>query len=459
VDVAIVGAGVVGASIAYWLTRLDPTLKVALVERDPTFARASSQRSASSIRQQFSSAVNIRMSQFGLRFLREAHEALAVDGDAPAIGLVEPGYLYLATAAQADALRAQNAVQRAHDAPIALLDPDALAARYPWLAVDDLALGALGAGAEGWFDGPALHAALLRKARAQGARLVVGEVVGVETGGASVSGTATAPDGAIGTGGEIGNGAVRVVDGASRSDRASREDEVRLASARTDEARHGSARASSPGAGGTPRATALRLADGARLACGHVVIAAGAWSRQVAALAGVALPVHARRRTVFVLSCPTALPGCPLVVDPTGFWFRPEGRDPRPRTFIGGTTPAHDEDDLPLEPDLAEFDEALWAAFARRVPAFEALRVERAWAGYYEMNLWDHNALLGAHPAVDRLWFATGFSGHGIQQAPAAGLGIAECVLHGGWRSLDLSDLSVARLAEGRRVIETNVIG
>jgi glycine/D-amino acid oxidase-like deaminating enzyme len=396
VDVAIVGAGVAGASVAYWLTRLDPRLSVAIVERDPSFASASSQRSASSIRQQFSSPVNIRMSQFGLRFLRDAATLLEVDGDAPAIGLVEPGYLYLATAAQADGLRAQNAVQRAHDAPIELLAPDALAARFPWLATRDLAVGALGAGCEGWFDGPALHSALLRRARAQGARLVRGEVAGLEFDGASGCGD---------------------------------------------------------------RVAALRLADGTRIACGHAVIAAGAWSRSVAALAGVVLPVHARRRTVFVFSCPEPLRDCPLVIDPTGFWFRPEGRARDARTFIGGTTPEPDEDDLPLEPNLAEFDEDLWAAFAHRVPAFEALRIERAWAGYYEMNLWDHNALLGAHPRSENLLFATGFSGHGMQQAPAAGLGVAECVVHGGWRTLDLSDLSVARLVEGRRVLEANVIG
>jgi FAD-dependent oxidoreductase domain-containing protein 1 len=87
------------------------------------------------------------------------------------------------------------------------------------------------------------------------------------------------------------------------------------------------------------------------------------------------------------------------------------------------------------------------------------LRIERAWAGYYEMNLWDHNALLGPCAERPNLHVATGFSGHGMQQAPAAGRGVAECVLHGGWRTLDLSDLSVARLAEGRRVIEANVIG
>jgi hypothetical protein len=390
VDVAIVGAGIAGASVAYWLTRLDPTLSVAIVERDTGFAQASSQRSASSIRQQFSSPVNIRMSQFGLAFLREAADRLEVDGDRPEIGLQTPGYLYLATPPQADALRAQNAVQRAHDAPIELLDPSALSARFPWLATGDLALGALGAGAEGWFDGPALHTAMLRRARAQGARLVRGEVAGLEV----------------------------------------------------------------VGAGEARRVGALRLADGSLMRCGHAVIAAGAWSRPVAAHAGIALPVHARRRTVFVVSCPEPLPDCPLVIDPTGFWFRPEGR-----AFIGGTTPDPDEDDLPLEPNLGEFDEALWAAFAHRVPAFEALRVERAWAGYYEMNLWDHNALLGPWPGLANLHAATGFSGHGMQQAPAAGRGVAECVLHGAWRTLDLSDLSVARLAEGRRVMEANVIG
>jgi FAD-dependent oxidoreductase domain-containing protein 1 len=388
VDVAIVGAGVVGASIAYWLTRLQPGLSVALVERDRGFARASSQRSASSIRQQFSSPVNIAMSRFGLDFLREAPELLEVDGDRPQIGLTEPGYLYLATAAQADGLRAQNAVQRAHGAPIALLEPDALAARFPWLNTEDLALGALGEGNEGWFDGPALHTALLRRARAQGARLVDGEVAGFE------------------------------LDA------------------------------------GSQRVNALRLADGSRLACGHAVVAAGAWTRSLAAEAGLALPVHARRRTVFVFSCPTPLPACPLLIDPTGFWFRPEGRG-----FIGGTTPDPDIDDLPLEPNLAEFDEALWSAFAHRVPAFEALRIERAWAGYYEMNLFDHNALLGPHPTLPNLLFAAGFSGHGMQQAPAAGRGIAELVLHGAYRSLDLSTLSLARIAEGRRVLEANVIG
>ena len=395
VDVAIIGAGIQGASIAWWLRRLDPALRVALIERDTGFSQASSQRSASSIRQQFSHPINIQLSQFGLQFLREAPSLLAIDGDAPAIGLTDPGYLYLAGPEGADSLRAQHALQRQHGAPIELLERDALAQRFAWLRTGDLALGTLGAGAEGWFDGPALHRAMLRAARVQGATLIRGEVVGFEM---AVAGRSAA--------------------------------------------------------GAAGRIAALRLADGTRLACGTAVNAAGAWARPLAAAAGIDLPVHARRRTVFVFSCPATLADCPLVIDPSGFWFRPEGRQ-----FIGGRTPDDDADDLPLEPNLAEFDEAFWTGLAHRVPAFEALRIENAWAGYYEMNLFDHNALLGAHPAVDNLLFATGFSGHGMQQAPAAGRGIAELIVHGAYRSLDLSVLSAARLVQGRRIIEANVIG
>ena len=372
-DVVIAGAGIVGASVAYWLTRFDPSVSVLLVERDRSFAQASSSLSASSIRQQFSHPLNIRMSRFGLAFLHEM--GIAVD---------EKGYLYLGAAAP---LRALNEVQRANGADIALIAPAALSARFPWLNVADIELGSLGLTGEGWFDGPALHAEVLRRARKQGAQLVEGEARGFE----------------------------RDAKG---------------------------------------RVHAVLLADGSRIECVHAVNAAGPWARALAAAAGVALPVHARRRTVFVLSCPQTLPDCPLVIDPSGFWFRPEGR-----FFIAGTTPDPDQDDLPLEPNHAEFGEALWSRMAHRVPAFAALRVERAWAGYYEMNLFDANAIIGAHPAAPNLWFANGFSGHGMQQAPAAGRGVAELILRGGYETLDLAPLGFQRLLDGQPLREANIIG
>ncbi len=372
-DVVIVGAGIVGASAAYWLKRFDPAASVTLIERDRTFARASSSLSASSIRQQFSHPLNIRMSLFGLAFLREM-----------GIAVEEKGYLYLGAAAP---LRALNETQRAQGADVALLTPEELSRRFPWLNAADVELGSLGLSGEGWFDGPALHAEVLRCAREAGARLVDGEARGFERG----------------AGGRVG---------------------------------------------------AVLLADGSRIACDHAVNAAGPWARSLAAAAGIALPVHARRRTVFVLSCPEELPDCPLVIDPSGFWFRPEGR-----FFITGTTPSPDEDDLPLEPNHAEFDEALWTRMAHRVPAFASLRVERAWAGYYEMNLFDANAIIGAHPSAPNLWFANGFSGHGMQQAPAAGRGVAELILRGRFETLDLSSFGFRRLIENRPIAESMIIG
>jgi FAD-dependent oxidoreductase domain-containing protein 1 len=369
VDVAIIGAGIVGACTAYFLARLEPALRVLLIERDRSFARASSALSASSIRQQFCVPVNIAMSRFGLEFLR-----------AMQIELHEHGYLYLG---DAEPLARLHGVQKAHGADIALLSSWALKERFPWLNVEDIELGSLGLSGEGWFDGPALHAAVLRR---QPARILQAEARGFD----------------------IQGGEVR----------------------------------------------AVRLADGTRIACRHAVNAAGPWARSLAAAAGIALPVHARRRTVFVLSCPTPLPGCPLVVDPAGFWFRPEGR-----YFIGDAAPRCDADDLPLEPDYTEFDEGLWARMAHRVPAFEALRVERAWAGYYEMNLFDHNAIIGAHPSVRNLWFANGFSGHGLQHAPAAGRGLAELIAHGAFSSLELSPLGFERLLSAQPLREANVIG
>jgi FAD-dependent oxidoreductase domain-containing protein 1 len=373
VDVVIAGAGIVGASTAYWLKRLDPSVSVTLVERDRSFARASSSLSASSIRQQFSHPLNIRMSQFGLAFLREM-----------GIALEEKGYLYLGAAAP---LRALNETQRAHGADVILLNPQDISARFPWLNVAGVESGSLGLSGEGWFDGPALHQRVLKEARSLGARLIDGEAVGFER-----------------------------------------------------------------GAGG--RVHAVLLADGSRIPCSHTVNAAGPWARTLAAAAGIALPVHARRRTVFVLSCPQELPGCPLVIDPSGFWFRPEGR-----FFIAGTTPSPDADDLPLEPNHAEFDEALWARMAHRVPAFAALRVERAWAGYYEMNLFDANAIVGAHPSAPNLWFANGFSGHGMQQAPAAGRGVAELILRGRFETLELAPFGFQRLIDNRPIAEDMIIG
>jgi glycine/D-amino acid oxidase-like deaminating enzyme len=203
--------------------------------------------------------------------------------------------------------------------------------------------------------------------------------------------------------------------------------------------------------------TSVELADGSSIPSGTAVNAAGPWAARIAAMAGIDLPVEARRRSVFVFDVERDAPtGSPLVIDTSGVWFRPEGG-----SFITGIAPRPEDDlpDLPLTADLALFDSRIWPALANRVPAFDAIKVTNAWAGYYEMNTFDHNAIIGRHPEVTNLLFANGFSGHGIQQSPAVGRAIAELILHDRFVTLDLSVFAFERIAAGRPVVERNVIG
>ncbi len=396
-DVVIVGGAAIGSSVAFHLAA-DPGFsgRIVVVEKDPTYARSASALSAASIRQQYSSAVNVRISLHGIDFLRRIGEILEVDGERPAVDLHEGGYLYLATAAGAPVLRDNHRVQTAEGADILLLDPAALGARFPWLETGDLACASFGRSGEGWFDGWGLMQAFRRKARALGVVYVAGEVVGMERDGG--------------------------------------------------------------------RITAVRLADGSRIACGTVVNASGFEGRRVAAMAGVSIPVVPKKRFVFTWHCRADLPDFPLLIDPSGAWARPEGRPgPEGRLYIGSAGPAEGMADPEMDPedyavDHAFFEEHVWAPLAARVPAFEAIKPGRAWAGHYDMCELDHNVILGPAGEVRNLLLANGFSGHGLQQAPAVGRGLAEWILHGRYVTLDLSELGFDRLAANRPVLERNVI-
>ncbi len=388
-DVVIAGGAAMGSSTAYHLAA-QPGFsgRVLVVEKDMTYAKAASSLSLSSVRQQFSSPVNIRVGLYGVDFLKKAPELLAVDGEAPDLPLTENGYLYLASEAGAPILRDNHVTQTREGADIALLEPPALATRFPFVNVEGVALAAWGQRGEGWFDGYALMQAFRRKARSLGVAYREGEVVAVERQGARVTG--------------------------------------------------------------------VTLASGARVACGAFVDTAGAsGALRLARSLGVEIPVRSRKRCVFVFEAKERWAGCPLVIDTSGVYFRPEGR-----TYLAGVSPpeADDPDCDDFDVVWSQFDEIIWPALAHRVPAFEALRVTRAWAGHYDLNIFDHNAVVGRLADYDNAYLAAGFSGHGMQQSPAVGRGLAELIAHGRYVSLDLSDFSFARIAEGRPLIERNVI-
>jgi len=204
------------------------------------------------------------------------------------------------------------------------------------------------------------------------------------------------------------------------------------------------------------RISGVRLADGGRIGADWVINASGPRASRVADMAGVDLPVRSRKRIVYHVEAPISLGAAPLTVDPSGVYFRPEGS-----TYITGFSPRENEvdpDTDDLGADRAPFETFVWPTLARRVPAFDRLRLLDAWAGHYEVNTLDQNAIVGPHPVITNLLFANGFSGHGLQQAPAVGRGLAEWIATGHYETLDLTPLGFARIDRNEPLRELNIV-
>lgn len=389
-DVVIIGGAIMGSATAWFLTR-DPDFRgrVLVIERDPNYAMCSTAHTNSCIRQQFSTELNVRISQFGAEFVTHLRDHMG-DPRIPDMPIQSYGYLYLAdTEAFADALRAAQKVQLAAGTPTRLMSADEIATEYPFYKTDDIVLGSINTQNEGYFDGGGLFDWFRRKARDQGAEYVQGEVVAIN---------------------RTGN-----------------------------------------------RIDSVTLANGAVISCGQLVNATGPRAARTAAMAGIELPVEPRKRFTWVFEAREKLGrDLPLTIDPSGVHVRQDGPD----TFLAGCKPdpdpAADFDDFTM--DHAIWENTVWPALATRIPAFEAIRVVTEWAGHYAYNTLDQNAVLGPHSDIPNFHFINGFSGHGLQQSPAMGRGLAELLVHGAYQTLDLSEFSYDRIIRNEAIIERAVI-
>lgn len=388
-DVVIIGGAIMGSATAFFLTDMGFDGRVLVVEMDPSYSQCSTAHTNSCIRQQFSSALNVRISQFGAAFITDLPRRMK-DPEAPHLAIQNFGYLYLAdNDAFAETLRASHAVQAACGAGTRLLTPDQIAEAYPFYNLDDIILGSHNTVDEGYFDGASVFDWFRRTARKRGVEYVAAEVVGLSRTG--------------------------------------------------------------------PRIDSVTLKSGRRIACGQVVNAAGPRAARIAAMAGIELPVEPRKRYTWVFQAETPLDRpLPLTIDPSGVHVRQEGT----QYYMAG---GHAEQDPAVEPDDFGMDHSLWQdhvwpALAGRIPAFEAIKVMNEWVGHYAYNTLDQNAILGPHPEITNFHFQNGFSGHGLQQSPAMGRGMAELLTTGEYRSLDLSPFGFERIATHTPLVEKAVI-
>jgi FAD-dependent oxidoreductase domain-containing protein 1 len=202
------------------------------------------------------------------------------------------------------------------------------------------------------------------------------------------------------------------------------------------------------------RISGAELAQHGHLKAAFVVNCAGAWAADVAKTAGVELPVVPTKRQVFALDTAVKPTGpLPLTVLPSGLYFRSETGG----LILLGKSLDEDPVGFNFSWDDKRFIELLWPELAEFVPAFDRLKLVRGWAGLYAVNTLDNNAILGEWPEIKGLFLANGFSGHGLQQAPAVGRYLTELILNQPL-SLDLSIFHPNRIIEKKPLSEAGIV-
>ncbi|WP_153018053.1 NAD(P)/FAD-dependent oxidoreductase [Saccharococcus caldoxylosilyticus] len=201
------------------------------------------------------------------------------------------------------------------------------------------------------------------------------------------------------------------------------------------------------------KVSGVRLVDGTVYHSSIVINCAGAWGVYLSEKIGVPLPVHPLKRQIFQFDIATPLKKeLPLTIDPTGVYFRHEGS----KILSGFSEDTKPGIDFTVTRSL--FYEQMWPILAHRIPNFEAVKITAAWAGLYSFNTADHNAIIGKHPSLHGYYMALGFSGHGMQQAPGVGIGLAELIYYGKYKTIDLTPLRFERFAENDLVLEDAVV-
>ncbi|XP_052094541.1 FAD-dependent oxidoreductase domain-containing protein 1-like isoform X1 [Mytilus californianus] len=423
-DILVIGGGLVGNSVAYWLKKRNPKgVNVTIVERDYGYTRASSMLSAGGIRHQFSLQENIQMSMFTTDFIRNIREHLSVlDHEPPDVQFHHQGYMFLANKEQAENLETCVKLQRELGAKIELMSREKISQKFPWVNLEGIEMASYGTQGEGWFDPWLLLKAFRQKNVNNEVTYVKGEVVGFQQ--------------TNNPGSHIGSS----TDFQTLNNIDIKDEEGNL---------H-------------------------QMHFSLVINCAGAWAGEIAEMAGIGpgkdvfsipLPVEPRKRFVYVIHCPNG-PGleAPLTVDTNGVYFRREGLG---GCYICGLSPEEvlNDQSEDKEPDISNldvdynfFEEKVWPKLAYRYPQFEKIKLKSAWAGYYDYNYVDQNLIIGPHPKFRNFWFANGMSGHGVQQSVAIGRAIGELFYDHEYTSIDLSRFCFDRIMYDEPVMENFIV-
>ena len=373
-EVVIIGGGIIGVSIAYYLAKKGAG-KVVLLERG-IMGEGSTGKCAGGIRTQFSTEINIRFSLLSLKVFEGFQAEFGVNPEFHPVG-----YLFLAAQErQWQVLKETAQRMQGMGLDVKLLDPDEIQRQWPFLRVDDLLGGSYTKG-DGYAGPYEVLQGFAKGARRLGALLREGtEVTRIH----------------------VKKGQVQAVE----------------------------------------------VATGERVLTPVVINAAGPYAGQVAAMVGLDLQVRPLRRQLFFTDPFDELPSrFPLVIDlEHGWYMRREGE---------GLLLAGPQDAESSFNERVDFEAQEWTAARslHRVPILERARIARGWAGLYAISP-DHHAIIGPFPEIEGFICANGFSGHGFQHSPAVGILVAELIVEGQAKTLDIHPLRPQRFREGDLIYE-----
>lgn len=198
----------------------------------------------------------------------------------------------------------------------------------------------------------------------------------------------------------------------------------------------------------------VRLQDGTSIKADTFVNACGAWAAEVGAMIGLHLPVEPMSRESYFFKCGKPLEPLPFLKSETDLAIRPEGTG-----YVGGVPNWQETAGWNFELSQTWFEEVVWPALARRVPAMEEIKLERSWRGHYARNALDYTAIIGPWVGgLENVYLANGFSGHGIMHAPATGRAVAELILNGSFETLDLARFGYQRIIDNAPYREIGIV-
>lgn len=188
------------------------------------------------------------------------------------------------------------------------------------------------------------------------------------------------------------------------------------------------------------------LESGGFLDADLVINAANCWAPEICAMVGMKVPIEPMRRQQFYFLTSAEIEPIPTMRESSGFAVRPE-RD----GYLVAITKFNEKGGFNWNLEYDLFDEFLWPELVKRSKSFEAVKMQKGWVGHYDMNRLDNNPIIGPFEGeVDNFVTVAGFSGHGLQHAPAVGRGVSEWITGGRYQSIDLSCFSYRRIVEGR---------